>query len=105
MASFLTHGLSSPETDPKALYESLMEIAPKILPFMAPVWHELDEAQRGEKKILFEGAQGAMLDIDHGTYPFVTSSNTIAGQAAAGSGYGTPSHRDGRHHWYCPDEA
>ena len=55
---------------------------------MSPVWHALEEAQRTEKRILFEGAQGAMLDIDHGTYPFVTSSNTIAGQAAAGSGMG-----------------
>ena len=55
---------------------------------MSPVWHALDEAQRSDKRILFEGAQGAMLDIDHGTYPFVTSSNTIAGQAAAGSGMG-----------------
>ena len=81
-------GLGHPETDPQALYEKLLEVAPEILPFMAAVWHELDEAQRSEKKILFEGAQGAMLDIDHGTYPFVTSSNTIAGQAAAGSGMG-----------------
>jgi adenylosuccinate synthase len=81
-------GLGHPETDPQTLYDQLMDIAPKILPFMSPVWHELEEAQRGEKKILFEGAQGAMLDIDHGTYPFVTSSNTIAGQAAAGSGMG-----------------
>jgi len=66
----------------------LMEVAPKILPYSAPVWKMLDEANRAEKRILFEGAQGAMLDIDHGTYPFVTSSNTIAGQAAAGSGIG-----------------
>jgi len=84
----LRRGLGHPETDAQALYQSLLEIAPKILPFMAPVWHVLDEAQRTEKRILFEGAQGAMLDIDHGTYPFVTSSNTIAGQAAAGSGMG-----------------
>ena len=84
----LRRGLGHPETTPEDLYTKLLEVAPKILPFMAPVWHSLDEASRADKKILFEGAQGAMLDIDHGTYPFVTSSNTIAGQAAAGSGMG-----------------
>jgi len=84
----LRRGLGHPETEAEELYAKLLEIAPKILPFMAPVWHSLDEAARADKKILFEGAQGAMLDIDHGTYPFVTSSNTIAGQAAAGSGMG-----------------
>jgi adenylosuccinate synthase len=70
------------------LHKKLLEIAPKIIPFISPVWNALDEARQNDKKILFEGAQGAMLDIDHGTYPFVTSSNTIAGQAAAGSGVG-----------------
>ena len=84
----LRRGLGQSETEAEQLYEKLIEIAPKILPFMAPVWHSLDEAIRADKRILFEGAQGAMLDIDHGTYPFVTSSNTIAGQAAAGSGMG-----------------
>ena len=84
----LRRGLGQAETDAEELYAKLLEIAPKILPFMSPVWHALDEASRADKKILFEGAQGAMLDIDHGTYPFVTSSNTIAGQAAAGSGMG-----------------
>ena len=84
----LRRGLNKPETKAEDLYAKLLEIAPKILPFMSPVWHSLDEAARADKKILFEGAQGAMLDIDHGTYPFVTSSNTIAGQAAAGSGMG-----------------
>ena len=84
----LRRGLGKPETDAETLHAKLVEIAPKILPFMAPVWHALDEASRSDKRILFEGAQGAMLDIDHGTYPFVTSSNTIAGQAAAGSGMG-----------------
>lgn len=84
----LRRGLGKPETDAEALHAQLLEVAPKILPFMAPVWHVLDEASRSDKRILFEGAQGAMLDIDHGTYPFVTSSNTIAGQAAAGSGMG-----------------
>ncbi len=84
----LRQGLGHPPYDSQELYESLLEIAPKILPFMAPVWKTLDEAIQAEKRILFEGAQGAMLDIDHGTYPFVTSSNTIAGQAAAGTGMG-----------------
>ena len=84
----LRRGLGHPETNAEDLYAKLLEIAPKILPFMAPVWHSLDEASRADKKILFEGAQGAMLDIDHGTYPFVTSAHTLAGQAAAGSGMG-----------------
>ncbi len=84
----LRKGLGHPPYDAKELYDSLTEVAPKILPYMAPVWKVLDDATRAEKKILFEGAQGAMLDIDHGTYPFVTSSNTTAGQAAAGSGLG-----------------
>ncbi|AFK52760.1 adenylosuccinate synthetase [Tistrella mobilis KA081020-065] len=65
----------------------LDEIAPKLLPYMDPVWRTLNEARRARKRILFEGAQGAMLDIDHGTYPFVTSSNTVAAQAATGSGF------------------
>ncbi len=61
-------------------------IAPQILPYAEPVWRRLDDARREGRRILFEGAQGAMLDVDHGTYPFVTSSNAVAGQAAAGSG-------------------
>jgi adenylosuccinate synthase len=77
-----------PIIDAKVLAKELMALAPKVLPFAAPVWQELDNARRAERKILFEGAQGAMLDVDHGTYPFVTSSNTLAGQAAAGSGVG-----------------
>jgi adenylosuccinate synthase len=81
-------GLGHPETDADELTQKLLEIAPEILPYMAPVWQVLDDAQKSDQKILFEGAQGAMLDIDHGTYPFVTSSNTIAGQAAAGTGIG-----------------
>jgi len=64
----------------------LREIAPKILPFSGCTWRRLNEARRDGKRILFEGAQAVLLDIDHGTYPFVTSSNTVAGQAAAGSG-------------------
>jgi adenylosuccinate synthase len=70
------------------LYDALMAIAPRLLPFAAPVWRELDQAVQAGKKILFEGAQGTMLDIDHGTYPFVTSSNTVAGNAASGAGIG-----------------
>ena len=62
-------------------------MAPQVLPYAAPVWRLLDEARSAGRRILFEGAQGAMLDVDHGTYPFVTSSNTVAGQAAAGSGH------------------
>ena len=84
----LRRGLGQPETKVDELHKKLLEIAPKIIPFISPVWNALDEARQNDKKILFEGAQGAMLDIDHGTYPFVTSSNTIAGQAAAGSGVG-----------------
>ena len=84
----LRRGLGHAETKVDELHKKLLEIAPNIIPFISPVWNALDEARQNDKKILFEGAQGAMLDIDHGTYPFVTSSNTIAGQAAAGSGVG-----------------
>ncbi|MEQ8229741.1 MAG: adenylosuccinate synthase [Rhodospirillales bacterium] len=84
----LLRGLDMPEVDGKELLDQLIEITPKILPYAATVWQELDQARRAGKRILFEGAQGAMLDLDHGTYPFVTSSNTVAGQAAVGSGQG-----------------
>ena len=84
----LRRGLNLPEIDPQTLLRGLVEIAPKILPFARPAWRLLDEARRAGRRILFEGAQGALLDVDHGTYPFVTSSNTVAGQAAAGSGLG-----------------
>ena len=84
----LRRGLNLPEIDPQTLLRGLLEIAPKILPFARPAWRLLDEARRAGRRILFEGAQGALLDVDHGTYPFVTSSNTVAGQAAAGSGLG-----------------
>lgn len=67
-------------------FNALTEIAPKILPYVSRVWQRLNRWQRDGKRILFEGAQAAMLDVDHGTYPFVTSSNTVAGQAATGSG-------------------
>jgi adenylosuccinate synthase len=63
-------------------------VAPKVLPFAATAWQLLDEARRSGKRILFEGAQGGLLDIDHGTYPYVTSSNTVAGQAGIGAGMG-----------------
>ena len=84
----LRRGLGIPDADRAALLASLLDVAPRILPFAAPVWRRLDEARRQGERVLFEGAQGAMLDIDHGTYPFVTSSNTVAGQAGAGSGIG-----------------
>ena len=65
-----------------------MEVAPQVLPYAAPVWRVLDEKRREGRRILFEGAQGALLDIDFGTYPYVTSSNTLAGMAATGTGMG-----------------
>ncbi len=84
----LRRGLDLPEIDVEALKRELAAIAPKILPYAKPAWRVLEEVRRDSKKILFEGAQGALLDVDHGTYPFVTSSNVVAGQAAAGSGLG-----------------
>ncbi len=84
----LRRGLSQPEISKEKLMAELAEIAPKILPFMDVTWDLLDRARKAGKRILFEGAQGALLDIDHGTYPFVTSSNTVAAQAATGSGMG-----------------
>jgi adenylosuccinate synthase len=84
----LLRGLGMDEVDPGDLIDQLKDLAPKLLPFSGAVWKELDEARKSGKRILYEGAQGTMLDIDHGTYPFVTSSNVVAGQAAAGSGQG-----------------
>ena len=84
----LRRGLGLEPVDRDALLASLREVAPQILPFAAPVWKVLNEARQSGKRILFEGAQGALLDIDFGTYPFVTSSNVIAGQAATGVGLG-----------------
>jgi adenylosuccinate synthase len=81
-------GFGAEEIDPQRLFDDLMEIAPKLLPFSGVVWKILENARHDGKLILFEGAQGAMLDVDHGTYPFVTSSNTAAGNAATGSGVG-----------------
>ena len=84
----LRRGLGLEPVDRAALEQSLAEIAPRILPFARPVWQVLTEARRAGRRILFEGAQGALLDIDFGTYPFVTSSNTMAGMAATGAGLG-----------------
>ncbi len=84
----LRSGLGLEPIDPQTLLAQLKDIAPKILEFAAPVWKVLNEKRKAGKRILFEGAQGALLDIDFGTYPFVTSSNVIAGQAATGTGIG-----------------
>lgn len=84
----LLRGLGQPEVDGDELLAQLKEVAPKILPFADTVWKSLNQFKEAGKRILFEGAQGTMLDVDHGTYPFVTSSNTISGSAAGGSGIG-----------------
>ncbi|MCF8479569.1 MAG: adenylosuccinate synthase [Rhodospirillum sp.] len=84
----LLRGLGEPELVADNLIAALLEMAPRLLPFASPVWKILDEARKAGKKILFEGAQGALLDVDHGTYPFVTSSNTVSAAAASGSGVG-----------------
>jgi adenylosuccinate synthase len=82
-------GMGAELFDADAMYKLIMEIAPKIMPYVGVVWERLESARKEGKLILFEGAQGALLDIDHGTYPFVTSSNTVAANAAAGSGVGS----------------
>lgn len=84
----LLRGYGQTEIDGDELVSQLMELAPKVLPYVDTVWKMLDEERRKGKRILFEGAQGTLLDIDHGTYPFVTSSNVVAAQAAIGSGQG-----------------
>jgi len=84
----LRRGLGIAEADGQALLTELKAIAPEVLPYADTVWSLLDRERRAGKRILFEGAQGALLDVDHGTYPFVTSSNIVAGQAATGSGLG-----------------
>jgi adenylosuccinate synthase len=84
----LRRGLGQDEIAAKDVFDELSAVAPKVLPYADSVWRLLDEGRRAGRRILFEGAQGALLDIDHGTYPYVTSSNTVAGQAAAGSGMG-----------------
>ncbi|CUH40630.1 Adenylosuccinate synthetase [Jannaschia seosinensis] len=84
----LRRGLGLDPVDRDGLLAALREVADEVLPYAGPVWKVLDERRRSGKRILFEGAQGALLDIDFGTYPFVTSSNVIAGQAATGTGMG-----------------
>jgi len=84
----LRRGLGLEPVDREALLTALRAVAPGILPYAAPVWKVMDAQRKAGKRILFEGAQGALLDIDFGTYPFVTSSNVIAGQAATGVGLG-----------------
>jgi adenylosuccinate synthase len=84
----LLQGLGVAPFSKDALLDGLLKLAPQILPYAEPVWERLDELRRGGKRILFEGAQAVMLDVDHGTYPFVTSSNTVAATAASGSGVG-----------------
>ncbi len=87
----LRKGLGVEPVDKAVLMQELLEIAPEILPYAKPVWPLLDEYRQQAKNILFEGAQGVMLDVDHGTYPYVTSSSTVAGQASGGSGAGVGS--------------
>jgi len=82
----LLRGLDAPQVKRKELLAALRDVAPKVLPYADACWRTLDEARRAGRRILFEGAQAAMLDVDHGTYPYVTSSNTLAGQVAAGAG-------------------
>jgi adenylosuccinate synthase len=84
----LRRGLDLPPIAAEAIYEELSSVAPRVLPYVDAVWELLDRRRRAGDRILFEGAQGALLDVDHGTYPFVTSSNTVAGAAATGSGLG-----------------
>ncbi|MCD8566370.1 MAG: adenylosuccinate synthase [Alphaproteobacteria bacterium] len=84
----LLKGLGAEPVDVSGVFDALMKIAPDVLAYAGVVWKALDDAHRAGKKILFEGAQGMMLDVDHGTYPFVTSSNIVASQAATGAGVG-----------------
>ena len=84
----LRRGYGMEELSPDTVYDELAAFAPRILPYADSIWSLLDARRREGKRILFEGAQGALLDIDHGTYPYVTSSNTVAAQATTGSGMG-----------------
>jgi adenylosuccinate synthase len=84
----LRAGFGEPPIDRARLLNDLSEIADFVLPYAKPVWRDLDAALRDNRRILFEGAQGVLLDVDHGTYPFVTSSNTVAGTTGSGSGMG-----------------
>ncbi len=84
----LRRGLGLPELEAAGIVSDLLAMAPKLLPYADTVWRLLDIKRREGKRILFEGAQGALLDVDHGTYPYVTSSNTVSAQAATGTGMG-----------------
>jgi adenylosuccinate synthase len=84
----LRRGLDLPDVSAQQVFDMLMEVAPKVTPYVQPAWRVLNAVVKEGKRVLFEGAQAAMLDVDHGTYPYVTSSNTVAGQAAAGAGVG-----------------
>lgn len=84
----LLRGLGSPEFEKQPLLDALLALAPRMLPYAEAVWETLETARVDGRRVLFEGAQAVMLDVDHGTYPYVTSSNTVAGNAAAGSGVG-----------------
>jgi adenylosuccinate synthase len=84
----LRRGLDLPEVTAEELLSLLAYVAPHVAPYVRPAWRVLDEAMKSGRQVLFEGAQATMLDVDHGTYPYVTSSNTVAGQAATGSGVG-----------------
>ncbi len=84
----LRRGFGLPEWSAQDLYNELEALAPRLIPFLDSVWAILDDCVRQGKKLLFEGAQGTLLDIDHGTYPFVTSSHTVASHGATGSGVG-----------------
>ena len=84
----LLRGLGAPEFGKQPLLDALLALAPRLLPYASAVWEVLDTARTEGKRVLFEGAQAVMLDVDHGTYPYVTSSNTVAGNAAAGAGVG-----------------
>ena len=86
--NYLRKGMGEKEYSKNKLKDELLKIAPKILKYSRPIWKKIDEFKKANKKILFEGAQGILLDVDHGTYPFVTSSNTVASSAATGSGCG-----------------
>ncbi len=86
--NYLRKGMGEKEYSKNKLKDKLLKIAPKILKYSRPIWKKIDEFKKANKKILFEGAQGILLDVDHGTYPFVTSSNTVASSAATGSGCG-----------------
>src|SRR2546421_566284 len=87
----LRRGLNLEEIDGAGILKELTALAPQLLPYAETVWRLLDQKRREGKRILFEGAQGALLDVDHGTYPYVTSSNTVAAQAATGTGMGPSS--------------